>query len=297
MPIFIEGTSLQGKTKIKESNVEPFNMAAATVKAQLAKPKEPNKATEDVKKFLKNVKEQSETAIKTATKDINLDFAHRLGVLGGGQGETSSLSESPSNGSSMNYHGVENSNAASNNQINKENLDNYSYLNYSVTGNNPTSSPVAPNPNNNKFNAAINAQADQSKVTSPPRITNANPPYQNDFRSLNSSSPAPSVPDYSSMGDETKYDSRMAQEKWEAELERAKKEKRWESEIERIKRERKQREEEEARGSKHPYATRVDDPSMYSNPAYQNAYDEDRPPERPHAPPVVYDANCKCIIS
>ena len=51
---------------------------------------------------------------------------------------------------------------------------------------------------------------------------------------------------------------KLSQDKWEAELERVKKEKRWEGEVERIRRERQLREEQERLAAEeaaaHPYA-------------------------------------------
>jgi hypothetical protein len=76
--------------------------------------------------------------------------------------------------------------------------------------------------------------------------------------------------------------SEETREKWEAEVERTKKEKQWSAEIERIKRDREQRQAEEDEMARHPSRKRVPAPEK---------------PAQPYPGTQAADVGCKCVIS
>eukprot|EP00981_Chlorochromonas_danica_P008690 scaffold2270_cov242-Ochromonas_danica.AAC.4 len=79
-----DGTNLQAKGKLRESDIEPFNMAAECLQREQVNPNTVSTnglnqaalaAGHEMKKLFKKVKDTSEAAIKTVTgKEVKLDF-------------------------------------------------------------------------------------------------------------------------------------------------------------------------------------------------------------------------------
>lgn len=260
----IEGTSLQGKGKLRESSVDPFNMAAATLENEFAKPREPTKAEQEVKKFFRNVKESSEAVIQKVGDKLNLDLTGHNSSHNYNSNNNGSISESASN--------------ASLNSMNNENrlMKNNSQYDEYQNGNHVPSFYQQPNQNINSGNLNnINSNRNYNGGIPPTPSSLTNSP----------SSRAGGGGHFVKIEENKQFQAPVQKavdpaeeaKKWEEDLERTKKEKRWEAEIDRIKKERELRaaEEAEARKNPHKYA-----PS-------------DRPPGAP-----VADANCKvCVIS
>jgi hypothetical protein len=231
---------LQGKGKLRESSVEPFNLAASTLQNETAKEKEPNRATQEVKKFLKHVKDQGEAVVKTVG---NIDFSTHKEK----EKENHSIPPNSSNGSLATITTADRS------HLPPDDSQHFAP---------PQSNSIATTASNNV------PFADMKKQTSTSLLQQNSYLRHDEIKPVLSHSSLPSPK--SETSEETK-------EKWEAELERAKKEKRWEQEIERIKRERQERALEEAEEAKHPHRY------------HQQTKSQTAP---------VADANCQvCIIS
>lgn len=180
----LEGTLLQGKNKLRESNIEPFNMAAATCSAQFAEAKQ-NKVLENTQKFFRNVKEQTEGVLKNVTgKDVNLDIV--TPVVSAITGNVDKSEGMPRDSSSSNIGGSD------------------------VDKKKGFWRAVMP------FGSSPKGKDDEQTA-------------------------APTIEDEQRIA----YEARLAAERFEAELERAKKERKWEYEIERIRKERQVRLDEE----------------------------------------------------
>jgi hypothetical protein len=193
-------------------------MAAETCNMELAT-KKVNRAAEEMKRIVNKVKDSTEEAIKTVTgKDVNLDFIHvsqPTENLGFNRDPSMSSLSSSATGMDSRFSAPTNSNHGNMNQTNS--------INGQSNGN--------ANNNLGKFSSAGQASGKppQASVGKPGQLMNngiASPPAQ----------------EISSASKTQQEDDKAAQEKWEAELERAKRQKRWEMEIERIRRERMERE-------------------------------------------------------
>jgi hypothetical protein len=272
--MFIEGTSLQGKGKLRETSVDPFNMAAETLQCELAQRKEPSRAQVEVQKFFHNVKETSEAAIIKAGEKVGIDL-----TATSNHPPMSSISGSPSNGSLATMNTGDNNNNNNNNRMNGG---------YGAQGGGGGGFPFQQQQGGYGNNTGPLQYDDQTSTNHIPsfRSTAAAataasklfPGQNSSGNTLASSQGGRSPSPYQSPTPKTyesAEDTKTSQEKWEAELERVKKEKKWEQEIERIKRERQQRAVEEEELAKHPELR-----------------------HRPEAAPVV-DTGCKmgCVLS
>jgi hypothetical protein len=213
---FGEGTNLIGKGKLKESSVEPFNMAAETCNMELAT-KKVNRAAEEMKRIVNKVKDSTEGAIKTVTgKEVNLDFINisqpTENLLFNREPSMSSLSSSAT-GMDSRFSMPANSNTGNMYHTNQTN-------NLYGNANNPNKASSAGQASGKppQASTAKSSQAMSNGIASPP-VQETAPPAKT-----------------------LQEDDNAAQERWEAELERAKRQKRWEMEIERIRRERMERE-------------------------------------------------------
>eukprot|EP00599_Poterioochromonas_sp_BG-1_P012766 CAMPEP_0173159050 /NCGR_PEP_ID=MMETSP1105-20130129/16829_1 /TAXON_ID=2985 /ORGANISM="Ochromonas sp., Strain BG-1" /LENGTH=330 /DNA_ID=CAMNT_0014077311 /DNA_START=36 /DNA_END=1029 /DNA_ORIENTATION=- len=256
-----EGTSLQGKGKLRESSVDPFNMAAATLENEFAKPREPTKAEQEVKKFFRNVKESSEAVIQKVGDKLNLDLTGQIAVYN--SNNNGSISESASN-ASLNSMNNENRLMKNNSQYDEYQNGNHVPSFYQQPNQNINSSNLNNINSNRNYNGGIPTPS--SLTNSPSSRAGGGGHFVKIEENKQFQAPVQKAVD---PAEEAK--------KWEEDLERTKKEKRWEAEIDRIKKERELRaaEEAEARKNPHKYA----------------------PPDRPPGAPVA-DANCKvCVIS
>lgn len=243
----LEGTTLQAKTKLREQDVEPFNMAAATINGHYANANDHrNEVAEEAKKFFRDVKQQSEQVIKNVTgKEVNLNFMNGTnnentvnnnnmitnspgGGNGGRMGGYGNMGNSPNTTMSQNSSG--------NSLANLSNNPNNSLTVMPPQGYNRSTTPSPTFPPNN-----INTNTSAFPPQPPSMITERRPSMSISPTSLKY---PPNNGNFSS-DMQSAEDIRSTQEKWEAELERLKKEKRWEGEVERIRRERQLREEQE----------------------------------------------------
>lgn len=235
----VEGTSLQAKNKLRESERTPFNLAAEALSEQLAPYVEKKNPIQEVQKMIHNAKEKSEEIIKNVTgKDIDLDITKHFT----GKKEKDNT-QSPSNS----YVGDNNSIADLNGIIIDEGSDDEIHNNSNLMNNIPppiqTTITNGNNMNNNNNQTKFGGPNDSPGtpvITNRMTRTGSSTDYGNinaKFDEFKAGIPAP-LP--------TAEETRAAEEKWELELDRAKKEKKWELEIERVKKERQLRLDREA---------------------------------------------------
>lgn len=261
-----EGTNLQGKNSLREMDVDAFNLAAASLQVDLAresdKPK--NAATEDVKKFMKTVQHKSEEVLTKVTgKEVSLDLP-KTG-FSGSDGIVRSIS------------------STSLSQIHINDDFSNSIHSTSEHTNKPFQLPAAVQASKQPQSSS-SSQGSNSPTATPVKqpITNignnqtSTIGVSNKLNNSTTQQPTPAP---------TPEDSRAAMQRWEAELERLKKERKWEQEVERVRKERLQRAELEEEFQHHPEKF----PQIQQN----NNHDD----SRKHAP-VVDKAGCTvCVIS
>ncbi len=219
-----EGTNLQGKNTLRELDVDAFNLAASSLRVDLARESDKpiNPATEDVKKFISNVKHKSEEVLTKVTgKEVSLDIA-KTGFLG----PDGNMVRSPSSTSVSHIH------------VSNSNLSNDDYNGSMHTGSEHSKPQV-------KI-AVSSSQQSNSPSSTPSKVgvTVAS--------SRASPVDVPTSSNNSMSQNANPDDSRAAMERWEAELERLKKEKKWEQEVERVRKDRQQRAELEEEFQHHP---------------------------------------------
>lgn len=190
-----DGTSLQGKGKLKESQIEPFNMVAEASKIDLAVEKQ-NRVQQEARKILTKVKDSAEVAI-TKVKDTT------EGVL------TKVTGKEVTFGGSTHHH---------------ESTGSLSSASVEVR-------PPAPSsPTSSMYNKPTTPSSKQATGTQ--KRQSESKEGIDEFSGRTATTTAA-----------VEEDPQAAYEKWEAELQRAKKQKAWEAEVERIRKDRQQRDE------------------------------------------------------
>jgi hypothetical protein len=249
-----EGTNLQGKNTLREMDVDAFNLAASSLRVDLAREsdKPTNQTTQDVKKFINNVKHKSEEVLTKVTgKEVSLDFP-KTGFSG-----PEGIVRVPSSTSLSQIHIPDDFNSSIHTAPEQSKPNPLPSIKQptasSVSSMSAASTPAKANNNQNNRGSPINVP--NNNVTQPP--------------------PTPE-------------DSRAAMERFEAELERVKKEKKWEQEVERVRKERLQRAELEEEYHQHPEKF----------PQIQQINNDDSEQHTKKQAPVVDKAGCSvCVVS
>lgn len=203
--MIIDGTSLQGKGKLKESQIEPFNMVAEASKIDLAVEKQ-NRVQQEARKILTKVKDSADVAItkvKDTTESVLTKVTGKEVAFG-----------------STHHHGSTGSLSSAGGDIRN------------------ATTTTATNSNNNSNNST----QQQPKPFSPSSCKQQS--QQQAKRQTESKEGIDEFSGRSMMASASlEEDPQVAYEKWEAELQRAKKQKAWEAEVERIRKERQERNE------------------------------------------------------
>ncbi len=222
-----DGVTLNTRGKLREMNVEPFNMAADTLFMEMATPPPPTKAQE----FFKTVVDSSETMLHKVVATIE----HPSEFI-----KTGHLAELPpplpstaSNSSSSTNYQEAHLDVGNNYQRDNNTNDYSDYTDHSAG----RSSPSPLQQTKSRQDVSTNGKSKRDKQQQ----------RENSSRNKGAAgSQSPSQKKGKSAA-QTEEEKQATAERWEAELQRVKREKLWEAEVARIKADRILQEEEDQR--------------------------------------------------
>jgi hypothetical protein len=281
----LDGTTLNAKGKLREMSVEPFNMAADTLRNEVAVAPPPSKAKTEMKALIKKVTDTSETIIHKAATVIEhpVEFVKAHGNVDNMSSyvpppvpPTAPVFESTASDydTKTNYTNYHNGGSGFNTAAFTTTTTTVSNTSTTNSTNGPGgglfgSTPQKNGDYNNQTRNGANGMSGNSNLNSVTNGQNRSPDLNNKFNGNNSTmitntsstiSKGSNRPQQQQQQNivverlspvleppQTESSKALAAEKWEAELQRVKNEKKWEAEVARIKQERRQEAEEQER--------------------------------------------------